>query len=99
MQSKPRPVNISATGVRMVSEQSLMVGDIIEIGLILPQVPLLFISTAGEVVRSKLVRTGGRDAFAIAVHFLELSENDREDLIRYLFKRQREQLRQRRSVD
>ena len=99
MQSSPRPVNVSATGLRMVSEQSLMVGDIIEIGLILPQVPLLFINTAGEVVRSKLVRTGGRDAFAVAVHFLELSDNDREDLIRYLFKRQREQLRQRRSAD
>jgi len=99
MQSSPRPVNVSATGLRMVSEQSLMVGDIIEIGLILPQVPLLFISTPGEVVRSKLVRTGGRDAFAIALHFLDLSDNDREDLIRYLFKRQREQLRQRRSLD
>ena len=93
MQSSPRSVNISAAGLRMVSEQSFDEGDIIEIGLILPQVPPLYVRTAGTVLRAKPVTLGGRQRYAVAVQFLDLSEENREDIIRYLFKRQREELR------
>ncbi|OPZ61101.1 MAG: PilZ domain protein [Deltaproteobacteria bacterium ADurb.Bin510] len=98
MQASPRAVNISAAGLRLVTEQEFAPGDILELALLLPQVPPLFIRTAAEVLRVKAVGGAGCPAWAIAVHFLEMSEENREDIIRYLFKRQREELRRRRSA-
>ncbi len=98
MQASPRAVNISAAGLRLVTDQEFAAGDILELALILPQVPPLFIRTAAEVLRVKTVSVAGCPAWAIALHFLELGEESREDIIRYLFKRQRELLRRRRGA-
>lgn len=96
MNTSPKDVNISASGIRFISERSYDMGDLVEIRLILPMVPLLFVRMMGEVIRQKAVTsTPQTDRYAVAVKFLRVDAETREDIIRYLFRRQREVLRKR----
>jgi hypothetical protein len=95
MKTSPRDINLSASGIRFISEHSFEVGDILEIHLILPMVPLLFIGLVGEVIRQKIVTSTKAERYAVAVRFVRLENEAKEDIIRYLFRRQREVLRKR----
>ena len=96
MNTAPKDVNISASGIRFISEKSYDMGDLVEIRLILPMLPLLFVRMVGEVIRQKAVTsTPQTDRYAVAVKFLRVEAETREDIIRYLFRRQREVLRKR----
>ncbi len=95
MNSAPSDVNISASGIRFISEEAYELGDLVEIHLILPMVPLLFVRLAGEVIRQKTLTSYQTNRYAVAVRFHEVDHDTKEDVIRYLFRRQREVLRKR----
>jgi hypothetical protein len=96
MTSSPKEVNVSASGIRFISEESREMGDLMEIRMILPMAPLLFVRLVGEVIRQKaLTSTPVTSRYAVAVKFLKIDTDTREDIIRYLFMRQREVLRKR----
>jgi hypothetical protein len=97
MNSTLKDVNISATGIRFLSEQAYEMGDLVEIHLILPMVPLLFVRLAGEVIRVKGLTSTQARRYAVAVKYHQLDSDTKEDIIRYLFRRQREVLRKRQS--
>ncbi len=83
-----REVNISAGGLRFVSEKPFPEGERLLIRT--------FLSTHGQVVRLKcevlrsVERHGG---FEVAVKFIDLDEATREKIIKYIFVRQRQILR------
>ncbi|HOM28596.1 MAG TPA: PilZ domain-containing protein [Deltaproteobacteria bacterium] len=92
----PREVNISASGMRFISAEPYDIGDILELHIILPMRPLLMVNLIGEVLRLKpLASTPDVNRWAVAVRFHRVDDDTREDIIRYLFRRQREVLRQR----
>lgn len=97
MNTSPKDVNISASGIRFISEQAYEIGDLVEIHLILPMAPLLFIRLVGEVIRQKNVTSTQAKRYAVAVRYLQVDSDTREDIIRYLFRRQREVLRKRQT--
>ncbi|MDT8272844.1 MAG: PilZ domain-containing protein [Desulfomonilia bacterium] len=97
MSSRPLDVNISASGIRFIANTSFEVGDLLEINLILPMVPLLFIRLMGEVIRQKNVTSYETNRYAVAVTFLRMDPDAKDDIIRYLFRRQRELLRKRQN--
>lgn len=91
----PREVNISGSGIRFITSESFKEGDLLEVSMILPMVPLLFIRFVGEVVRMKSVTSYETARYAVAVRFLNVDQETKDDIIRYLFRRQRELLRMR----
>ena len=95
MSSSPRDVNISASGIRFITNNSFEMGDLVEISLILPMVPLLFIRLVADVIRVKKVTSYETQRYAAAVQFLQVDAETKDDIIRYLFRRQRELLRKR----
>ena len=95
MKTTPTDVNISASGVRFISGTAYEIGDILEIHLILPMVPLLFIGLMGEVICQKKIKSSNFGRYAVAVKFIRVEPDTKEDIIRYLFRRQREVLRKR----
>ncbi len=99
MGSIPRAVNISASGMRFISEEKFEDGDLLEIGLILPMVPLLYMRFVGEVIRVKGITSYETDRYAVATRFINIENDVRDDIIRYLFRRQREILRRRQDLD
>jgi len=98
MGSTPKDVNISASGIRYITDQAFDMGDIIEFNLILPMVPLLFIRLIGEINRLKSVTSYGSNRYGVAMKFIYVDNDTKDDIIRYLFRRQREALRKRQDI-
>ena len=84
-------VNISGSGMKFTADQMYGTGDIIALRIFLPLVSSTWITVLGKVVSSTELPTEG--GYSTAVHFVGLPESDREMIIRYVFKRQRELLR------
>ncbi|MEA2101727.1 MAG: PilZ domain-containing protein [Thermodesulfobacteriota bacterium] len=98
MEDKPREVNISASGIKFVSETPFDPGDMVDIAMILPMIPLLYMRFVGGVIRTKPITLNDNKCYSVAVRFEEISPDNRDDIIRYLFRRQRELLRKRREI-
>ena len=76
--------DLSGGGVQLVSEKKVPVGTTINLVLNLPEMDLVKIK--GEVVRAD--KPNGVDIYWLAVKFIEISEKDREKIIKYIFKLQ-----------
>lgn len=99
MRTPQKDVNLSASGIRFITKESFLPGDLVEVSMILPMAPLLYLQLLGDVLRIKPVTSGETARSAIAVRFLQVDNDTKEDIIRYLFKRQREVLRKRQGME
>ncbi|NOY53554.1 MAG: PilZ domain-containing protein [Deltaproteobacteria bacterium] len=92
-----REVNLSGGGLRLVLPQQLSPGEKIGLEITLPMFPPIPLFTIAEVTRVVPEKTSkeGTPVFATALKFIEIDEDDREMIIRYVFKRQRHTLRNR----
>jgi len=84
-------VNISGSGMRFTADRSFSVGDIIALKIFLPLISSTWMTVLGRVVSS--TKLSPKDGYLTGIHFMGLSEDEREVIIRYVFKRQRELLR------
>ena len=94
---EPEEINISGSGLKIKSEDNIQPGDYLDIKLVLPIASGVIIELIGEVVHVEKL-SEKKDASQpamneIAVKFAAINEDDREFIIRYVFKRQRELLR------
>lgn len=88
----PRPVNLSASGIRFVTTEPVSEGDFTELRLHLKDGGGGPIDILGFVIRAS--RPPGREeGTEIAVRFRHIEEGDRNRIIRYIFSRQRETIR------
>ncbi len=94
---EPSEINISGSGVRFCSEELFKPGVYLDIKLLLPISSGVIVETVGQVVRCTKLSdndmAAGHAQYDIAVKFSAINEDDREFIIRYVFKRQRELLR------
>jgi hypothetical protein len=84
-------VNISGSGMSFIANQSFSIGDILALKVFLPLVSNTSMTVLGKVMSS--TELSPKEGYRTAVHFIGLSGEDREMIIRYVFKRQRELLR------
>lgn len=88
------PVNLSGGGLMMTIPDPLEAGQKLEMHITLAAFPPVRIGAIGEIVRvvpsEDHGATGHYDA---AIKFVDIKEDDRETIIRYVFKRQRHALR------
>jgi len=84
-------MNISGSGMRFVATRNFLIGDIIALRVFLPLVSRTWINVLGKVTSSAESDSGNK--YDVSVRFVELSESDREMIVGYVFKRQRELLR------
>ncbi len=83
-------VDLSGGGIRFESDAPLNVNQVLKLDLVL--VPEYYnLTTLGEVVDCRPIGSSG--LFEIAITFSEIQENDRDAIVRHVFKRQSEQLR------
>lgn len=96
-QEAVKQVNLSAGGMSLYGSESLEVGAVVELKLLLP--PLTGILTYGEVVGCEKSTDAEPDSpYLLRVDFTYMQEPDRELLIRYMLRRQSKQLRERRDA-
>lgn len=90
-------VNLSGSGVKFISTDNLKPRDFLDMKLVLPLSTGIVINFIAEVIR--VVKPAGNKSqenpksSEIAVKYVAINEDDREMIIRYTFKRQRELLR------
>lgn len=84
-----KDVVLSASGLKFISTDDFQTGDIITLKLYLSSFSQ-FLCVRAEVVRNMGPKDGGHE---IAAKFMDIDENKRERLIKYIFNRQRELLR------
>jgi len=85
-------VNISGGGMGFFSKVRYSLGDIIEAKLVLPMMPPLALFVYGEVVKIDQTAKG----YMIATKFVAMDEDIADEIVKFVFKRQREILREQR---
>ena len=92
--SEEKMVNLSASGIRFRMDEKVMPGDKLEIKMLLPTGPPIGIITYGNVVRVNEIENGQHE---VSLHFSDMDEEVREEIIRYAINRQRETIRKERQ--
>jgi hypothetical protein len=86
-------VNISAGGMALRSCEDFEVGDLVEIRLTVPTAPFMIFYIYGNVVRCD----AACQKYEVCVEFSEIDDDIREQIAKFVFHRQREVLRKKRS--
>ncbi len=93
-------IDISATGMSFLYSNELEQGAILEVGLVLPAQPYGLMDIAGEVLRCQ-ARTGGGKGdykYEIGLATTDVRPDDQENIIHYIFQKQREEIRHQKKV-
>ena len=91
--------NISGSGMGLVVEEPVELGQIIEAHFVLLRIPLVFIDAFGKVLRVSPVDEKGAVTYNLGIEFLDLKANDRERIIACVFQRQRKSIREQKSEE
>jgi hypothetical protein len=83
-------VNMSATGMAFRSKERFGSGDVVEVKMLLPARPPLGVIVYGSVIRAD---DAGNGETEVALHFGEMSEELRNEIVQYSLMRQREIIR------
>ena len=94
-----RAVDISGSGMRIFVNTPVEIGRILHVPLLISKFPLNFIDLYGEVTRIDAVSEVDRTGYHIGVRFLDLDPREQERIINFVFKKNREALRRRRTGD
>ena len=92
--AEKKQVNMSATGMRFRTRDRFEAGDLLEVKMLLPARPALGVIVYGEVIRAD---DAGYGEFEVALHFTEMSDELRNEIVQYSLMRQREILRKSRE--
>lgn len=96
-----RDVSLSATGIKVTLSESSCPGQRIALCLVLPMVPPTNLFIIGEIKRcSKSVSSEGSEKglFDTGIRFLDMKEDDYENIVKYIFKKQRDFLRNKKML-
>ncbi len=98
-ENETRNVNISATGMAFNCEEQLKEGDYLEIKMLLVS-SMAVIVTYGKVIYCKNSQENdSRYLYFIGVDFINMKDEDREMLIKYVIKKQLHQIRDKKQAD
>lgn len=86
-------VNISGGGMSFTSRERYGIGEVLELKMMLPLLPPIALHAYGEVVKEELLADGCR----CAVKFIAMEEEIRDEIVKFVFKRQRDILREMRK--
>ncbi|MDX8404800.1 MAG: PilZ domain-containing protein [Mariprofundus sp.] len=85
-----RPVNLSVTGISLVSDVSYQVGDSMCVNLMLPSFPPSILELVGHVVRAKRMADG---RFQVGTTFYYRCADEEDTIAKYVYRRHREMIR------
>ncbi len=93
-----RNVNVSATGIAFNCEIALKAGDYLEIKMLLIS-SMAVVVTYGRVVYCQSGQSNdNRFPYFVGIDFINMKEEDREMLIKYVIKKQLQQIRDKKSA-
>lgn len=90
--------DISGKGIKMIYKGNLSAGQCIHLRIHPPTFPPLSVVALGRILRAERTALCREGEIETAVEFDTIHEDDREEIISYVFKRQRELLRARKEA-
>ncbi|WP_353685643.1 PilZ domain-containing protein [Thermodesulfovibrio sp. 3462-1] len=87
-------VNISGGGMSFISHECYSKGDILELKMVLESPQSIAMFVYGEVVKCERIN----NSYKIAVKFINIDEDIRDYIVRFVFHRQRQLIRQKREI-
>ena len=90
--------DISGKGIKMVYKGNLSAGQCIQLRIHPPTFPPFSVVAIGKILRAEKSAACGEGEVEAAVEFDVIHEDDREEIISYVFTRQRELLRARKGA-
>jgi c-di-GMP-binding flagellar brake protein YcgR len=96
---KGRALDISGAGMSIVYGEPLQTGDILNTNFLVSKFPPVWLDLYGEVVRAVPIREGAETTYEIGLKFIDLNEEDREQIIFYTFQHQRGAIRNMKGSD
>jgi hypothetical protein len=97
-ETETRNVNISATGIAFNCEEALQEGDYLEIKLMLVSSMAVIVTYGRIVYRMNSPSADGQYPYFVGVDFINMKDEDRELLIKYVVKKQLQQIRDKKQV-
>ena len=94
LKAEKKQVNMSATGMRFRTRDRFEAGDFLEIKMLLPSRPPLGVILYGDVIRAD---DAGNGEIEVALHFSEMSDELRDEIVQYSLMLQREIIRKSRE--
>jgi hypothetical protein len=94
MQAEETEVNISAAGIKLKVKEEYSQGDFMEVKMMLPSSPPMGIVVYGQAASVARLPGGQYD---LSIHFFNVEEDVRDEIIQYTLKRQREVMRKHRG--
>ncbi|MBW2621550.1 MAG: PilZ domain-containing protein [Deltaproteobacteria bacterium] len=93
-------IDISASGIHFLHSGELEPGTPLEIGLALPAQPNSLMDIAGEVLRCEVYDKGDAHEYKyeIGLVLTDILPDDQENIVRYIFQKQREEIRHQKNV-
>jgi hypothetical protein len=88
-------VSISASGVKLKTEEALSDGDLVEVRMLLGITTPFWVVVGGTVVRATTLPNGKRE---VAINFIKMSEPVQDEIARYALANQKKQLMARRGI-
>ncbi|MBT3349836.1 MAG: PilZ domain-containing protein [Nitrospinaceae bacterium] len=90
--NKAMCVDLSSGGMRMITAQKVKRGALAKLTLTLPPLHPVIVVAVGKIVKASPIRlSSGKRAMETAIAFEVINENDREEIVAYSFKRQRQE--------
>ncbi|MBI4697834.1 MAG: PilZ domain-containing protein [Nitrospirae bacterium] len=96
LSAQKKPVNISAAGIRCTVGHPVKVDDVLEVKMLLPAYPPVAVLAYAEVKR---VRPAEDKTFEVSLQFVNMSDDVRDEITKYILNRQRETIRLRKSEE
>ena len=92
---EPKQVSLSLSGVKFTTGEILKRDDLMELKILLPLNPPVWVAVYGKVVRVEVL---GNNQYEVAVRFTDLDDEISETIYQYTLKRQREIIRKQKEV-
>jgi hypothetical protein len=90
--NKAMCVDLSSGGMRMITAQQVKRGVLAKLTLTLPPLHPVIVVAVGKIVKASPIRlSSGKRATETAISFEVINEDDREEIVAYSFKRQRQE--------
>ena len=87
---QPMEANLSEGGIGFAMKEEVEEGQFLEMEILMPSFPTAVMKVWGKVVRTNPLPEGG---YRVGVEYTHIEEDDQDRIVRYLFKKQREILR------
>lgn len=88
-----KPVTISANGMDFLSDAVMAVGAIVEVKIILFSLPPVAVRLYGQVLSA----AKSENEYRVALKFLDMDDHIRNEIVRFVFEKEREILRAKRG--